>query len=241
MLSLLPYNMTSNSARELARVLRINRIAPGTKPSYVSTIINWGNSNPGFTAYRIINKPEAVKVAANKLSTLQALKKAGIPVPDFTTEYLVAKSWQERGYRVVLRHKVSSHSGNGIEIAYPESDLKYAPLYTKYTKKDKEFRVHVVDGKVIDFCEKRKRISDEPVDPLIRSHQNGWVFCRVDVYLTDRMRQVCIQAVKALGLDFGAVDFITRDDKMWVLEVNTAPGICKTSLKAYADAFRRYL
>lgn len=241
MLSLLPYKMTSKSARDLARALGINRIQPGVSVRAGTTVLNWGNSNPGFKAAHMLNKPEAVKIASNKLSSFQVLKSNGVPVPDFTTEYGVAKSWQDQGYRVVLRHKVSSHSGNGIEIAYPEDDLDYAPLYTKYTKKDKEYRVHVVDGRVIDFCEKRKRSGDSNVDALIRTHEKGWVFCRENVELTERMKEVCVRAVKVLGLDFGAVDFITRDDKMWVLEVNTAPGICESSLRAYAKAFRRYL
>lgn len=240
MLSLMSYDSTSKSANDLARALNIRMVRLGGSVPHGTTVINWGSSKLGF-AGRVINKASAVQIATDKLATLKVLKAARIPVPEFTTEYLVAKSWQEQGYRVVLRHKVSAHSGHGIEVAYPEDELIYAPLYTKYKRKDKEFRAHVVNGRVIDLTEKRRRFGEEPSNSLIRTHENGWVYCRDGVVCSDSFKQICVKAVAALGLDFGAVDFVTRGDKMWVLEVNTAPGICGTTLSAYANAFRRYL
>lgn len=243
MLKILPYKIGSESARDLARALRVKRIIPGGRyvPGNRTTVLNWGNSNPHFSHARMLNKPSAVKIASNKLSSFQVLKNAGVSVPDFTTDKNVAMEWQEDDYRVVVRHKLQAHSGQGIQICQPEESLPYAPLYTKYTKKDKEFRVHVFGGRVIDWSEKCRRSGAEPTNNLIRNHANGWVFCREGKYLPDFASGLSVRAVQALGLDFGAVDVIVRGDRAYILEVNTAPGIEGTTLNAYVQELRRYV
>jgi glutathione synthase/RimK-type ligase-like ATP-grasp enzyme len=240
-LKIIPYKMGSTSAKALARELGVKRIIPGGRynPTMRTTVLNWGSSAVHFRTANIINKPEAVSSASNKLTTLLKLKEAGVPVPDFTTDPNVAKSWLDRDYKVVCRHKLSSHSGIGIEIVRPGGRIPYAPLYTKYTKKHEEYRVHVFGNQVIDIVEKRKRNGGE-ADSLIRTHSNGWVFCRDGVYPADGLKAAAIKAVSVLGLDFGAVDVIARDGKFWILEVNTAPGLENTTLRKYVDAIRNY-
>jgi glutathione synthase/RimK-type ligase-like ATP-grasp enzyme len=46
-----------------------------------------------------------------------------------------------------------------------------------------------------------------------------------------------------LGLDFGAVDIGHRiiDNKVFVFEVNTAPGIEGTTLQRYVNTFNEYI
>lgn len=243
MLKILPYKIQSESARDLARALGVKRIIPGGdyRPGYRTTVVNWGCSEPHFVTSNILNRPEAVRLASNKLSTLKTLKEKGVSVPEFTTHAETAKLWQEDGFRVVVRHKLQSHSGQGIQICQPEDELPHAPLYTKYTRKDKEFRVHVFKGRAIDWSEKCRRNGAEPVSTLIRNHANGWVFCREGRVIPQFALTNSIEAVAALGLDFGAVDVIVRGDRSWVLEVNTAPGLEGTTLQRYVEAFRRYL
>ena len=70
-------------------------------------------------------------------------------------------------------------------------------------------------------------------NPLIKNLDNGWVFCRTGISLPDDARNQAIAAVRSLGLDFGAVDVLyrEREDKAFVLEVNTAPGLEGTTLE----------
>lgn len=243
MLKLYPYKIGSQSAKNIARALRVKRIIPGGRyvPGRRVCVVNWGSSTmPNFNC-RIINNPRAVAIAANKLSTLTTLKAAGVATPDFTRNKEEAMLWQEDGYRVVVRHQLSSHSGRGIQVCQPEEPLPNAPLYTKYTRKDAEYRVHVFQGNVIDWSEKVQRNGIPPTNTLIRNHANGWVFCREGRTLPDFGRLLCIRAVAALGLDFGAVDLIVREGKAYILEVNTAPGAEGTTLQVYVNAFRRFL
>jgi glutathione synthase/RimK-type ligase-like ATP-grasp enzyme len=239
----LPYKLGSQSAKAIARLLGVKRIIPegGYVPTTNTLVINWGNSQPHFRHARMLNKPEAVRRASDKLAALAAMKSHGVPVPDFTVDPSVARTWMDDGYRVVVRHKLSAHSGQGIQIIRPGETLPMAPLYTRYTKKDREFRVHVFAGQVIDASEKRRRHGEEVVNSLIRNHANGWVFCREGLELPMNVRSAAIQAVQSLGLDFGGVDVIFREGRCWVLEVNTAPGVEGTTLDKYTQAIRNYI
>lgn len=73
---------------------------------------------------------------------------------------------------------------------------------------------------------------------LLRSNRLGWKFSIVRKYDKD-MEKVAIAAVKALGLDFGAVDTcIAEDGTPYVFEVNTGPGLEATSFDKYVEAFK---
>jgi glutathione synthase/RimK-type ligase-like ATP-grasp enzyme len=138
---------------------------------------------------------------------------------------------------------LNGHSGRGIVLSTSDNGhpLVNAPLYVKYKKKRKEFRVHVFQGAIIDVAEKRRmRAERRPdiFDGYIRNHANGWVFCRNSVVRPADLEGSALAACAALGLDFGAVDIIwnERENKSYVLEVNTAPGLMGTTLTNYANA-----
>lgn len=240
-LKILPYKLGSQSAKALAKALGVKRLIPGGgyRPKQFVNILNWGNSG-AFTHGRMLNNGEAIRNASNKLAAFRLFKDAGLPTPEFTTSKDEATKWQRKGFRVVCRTLLNSHSGRGIVIAQPDEDIPYAPLYTKYTKKDKEFRIHVFKGRVIDVCEKRRKSGTEG-SSLIRTLNNGWVYCREGVYFSDANKQLAIRAVQTLGLDFGAVDLIMKDERVFILEVNSAPGLQGTTLNRYVEALRQYV
>lgn len=237
------------------RVRRLFNDRPN--PTFVAKpwhkIINWGNGN-GYDYNRngsgdctYYNRFETVAVASNKLTTFNALKdKDGINIPAFTTDRSVAAQWCTDGTIVVCRTKLSGHSGDGIVLATKPDDIVVAPLYVQYIKKQKEFRVHVAFGEVIDVQQKRQR-KDVPegftTDFQVRNHQTGWVYCREDITEPPGIREMAIRTVQELGLDFGGVDIIynKKSDICYVLEVNTAPGLEGTTVEKYAEVFVRNL
>jgi len=208
--------------------------------------VNWGNgAHPRWLGRYtpILNKPDAVAVAGNKLEAFRAMQRAGVQVPDFTTNRGEANDWLQEGHGVVARSVLRGHSGQGITIHTGNSELPQVPLYVRYMKKKSEYRVHVFRGEVIDIQEKRKRqeTPNEQVDYQVRNHHNGWVFCRDGINLPSAaIREQAIAAVAALGLDFGAVDVIwnAHHKTVHVLEVNTAPGLEGTTLTTYANKIR---
>lgn len=214
----------------------------------VKNLINWGNSHVQTVTGnpRIINVPSAVAIAANKLFTFNTLKDVeGVRIPEFTTDRAVADDWLRKdNVAVVARTKLSGHSGDGIVLVTPEDPtLPAAPLYVKYVKKEKEFRVHVAFGEVIDVQEKRKQAGFEGANYQVRNHQTGWVYCREDITEPEGLRSMGCRVVQELSLDFGAVDLIynAKRNELYCLEVNTAPGLEGSTVDKYAEAFVKEL
>jgi len=243
-----PYKRGSKSARLLKKglsealgrdVLFINPERVGLcKPSRV--VINWGSSGISDTNATVINSASAVSVASNKLQTLVTFNLNDIPHPEYTTDKDKAKEWIDQGHKVVCRTLLTAHSGQGIVVAKQHSELVDAPLYTKYIRKQKEFRVHVFSSKILDIQEKRRSSSVDDHHPYIRNHANGYVFCRGGIEEPHSLRGVAISAVDALGLDFGAVDVIWSEglDSCFVLEVNTACGLEGSTVHKYVQAIK---
>lgn len=252
MIYIYPYKLGSSSAKALREGLssklnyKVKLVRPDGRfrPRRGDLVINWGSStSPNWKlAQEDVNKPQAVAVAANKLLTLQKLHEANVPTPEFTTSREEALSWIETDSTVVIRNTLTGHSGQGIQIATDANSITPAPLYTKYKKKRAEFRVHVFNGEVIDTVQKKKRSAENRPDNFttyIRSHANGWVFCREGITDCNRRNTIAVAAVSALGLQFGAVDIIYNEyeDQYYVLEVNTAPGLEGTTLQKYVETF----
>ena len=101
-------------------------------------------------------------------------------------------------------------------------------------------------GGVITYVQKKIRRNGYREDPNyredVRNHHTGWVYSN---QFADRPSDVVLRsafdAVDALGLDFGAVDVISRQDQAWVLEVNTAPGLTGTTPETYQHNFSEFV
>lgn len=228
----------SRSARSLARALKGRRIrGPGDIPLGTSgTIINWGDSTCPFK--NAINKPDNVAVATNKLRCFNALsKETSVPIPHYATRKEDV-SWN--GF-TVLRHKLTGHSGEGIEIV-DGLPLPDAPLYVEYIKRSEEYRVHVIGDQVclVQRKARRRDVPDERVNWKVRNHANGFIYQREGVSPPESVTRAAVDTIRVLGLDFGAVDVILGK-KAYVLEVNTAPGMEGSTVNDYADGFRAFL
>lgn len=240
-----PYMRGSGSADKLAKALGVRKAYKGLKPRVVlqDIVINWGRTLPMNWRATIVNPPHAVAVASNKYATFRALDAAHLSIPSFSTSMEDALPWVKDGI-VFGRQLVTSHSGKGIVVCRTEDEIKAAEgvkLWVKYIKKDKEQRVHVMLGEILDVQEKRKSRNRETTGTLIRNTANGYVFCREGVEADSERDSLALAAAQALGLDFAALDLIRgkADGKWYVLEANTAPGLEGTTLLHYETALRR--
>ena len=237
---LLAYNNSSNGAKLLKQGLSMKFVRKSShRPLRNKIVINWGKSsypNREFRNCKVVNKPESVRKASNKLSTMISLDGKGI-TPPWTENRSEAVLWLSEGCPVVCRTILNGHSGDGIVIAKTEEEIVEAPLYTKYIKKTREVRVHVQKGICVLVQEKKRNrdIPDEEVNWQIRNHQNGFIYAKnVEPVGVQGLRSAII-SVRTLGLDFGAVDLIynKRENKWYVLEVNTAPGLSEATINYY--------
>lgn len=228
-------------------IFRIKHDSSKFKGRENKTIINWGASVLPLEINKcfILNKPEEVMIAQNKLSLFQLLSKyETINIPKFTTDINVAKEWLEDKKIVVARELLRASAGRGIKIVEDEKELKYAPLYTQYIRKNEEYRVHIVAGKVIDVQKKGIKLDypKEDINWKVRTHDNGFIYMRKDLeYPKDIIKQSLL-AFNKTDLDFGAIDVIYNDNqsKAYVLEINTAPGLEGTTIQKYKEAFEVY-
>lgn len=240
------YKNGSKSAKLLKEALGIPLLKHEGKPVRVDTVINWGSSDLAERVRydMILNHPTAVNRSANKLHSFKAFDEYDVPCPTWTASKFEARDWVGQGVNVFARTLLNSHSGRGIvDIQQPE-DFVEAPLYTQYVKKKNEYRIHVFGGHIIHVQRKarKKEIPDEEVNWKIRNHDNGFIFQMNDVEVPEEAKGIAINAVIAVGLDFGAVDIIESARGNWlVLEVNSAPGIEGTTLERYVEAFKEVL
>lgn len=221
----------SNSAKELATYLNIKRLKQQTnfRPRPSDIIINWGMPKIKLNA-RYLNPLSAISIATCKLKTLQTLKSASIPTPEFQTTKPTEGKW-------VARTLLSSHSGQGAIVANA-AELPDAPLYTKYIPKDAEYRVIVVGNQAVDIKQKLKRRDYEGERrPYIWSCDTGYVFAR-NVDIPEHLAELGISAIQALGLKYGAVDIITKNGEFFVLECNSAFGLQGTTTQLVGDAIK---
>lgn len=244
-LKLFPYKAGSISAKRLARTLGILKVSPSYNAKRSDTIINWGSSTPPHFRWmeQDLNKPDAIKLASNKLHTFRKFRHEQFQHSvEWTWDKQIAKEWIEEGHIVYCRTTITSHSGRGIIIASTVDELIDAPLYTVKTKHKDEYRVHVFKGEAIDIQQKRKSFGRSTTSSGIRNHTNGWVYTRDNCNPPSDLVNASIKAVELLGLDFGAVDIghRLRDNKFFVFEVNTAPGLEGTTLQRYANAIKNY-
>ncbi len=245
-----PYKMGSESSKNLADKLKERgmsglRVYPDRSYQVRDDdfIINWGNTtlpNWNTDGSRInLNKPQAIELSINKLDTLVTLLEQDVNVPEFTESFDEAKSWLRYGGLVYCRQNLTGHAGQGIVTATRPLELVLAPLYVRGIVPKAEYRVHVFNGEVIDYCKKINIEGHDNVDNLVRNHNGGWTYAR-NVERIERVEQQAIKSVRALGLDFGAVDIVLSDidDEAYVLEVNSAPGLMDDgrTLDAYVNA-----
>ncbi len=145
-------------------------------------------------------------VNASKVEAFQKFNEVGIPCPP-----LLTKAEECRKYETVLVRKDKMRSGRGIErirgddaaLLVQNSDLFIVPLLDILV----EYRIFVFNENILGW---QFRYENQPII----------LPCPIELH------ELALQAVKALSLDFGAVDIaLLQDGNPVVFEVNTRPGL----------------
>lgn len=227
-------------------------------------MFNWGcgdGSAPNLAQIvsgKFYNSREAIATSCSKIRTYQSLLEHDVWTVAMTQRYQRALEWQQEGRTVLARADWGSN-GEGIKVIKPGTDLPTAQFYSRLFPSTHEFRVHVAFGKVIDITLKVKRESEswealnKPYDPIVRNFGGGWRLSHENVEnalggiessWAHELRALGVAAIKAVGLDFGAVDMLANLDPNYlgqrfvVCETNSAPAMeLDKTLEAYANAF----
>lgn len=215
----------------------INKKRFKKKPDF---LIRWGNSYIECPEGCIdINPKEAVENASDKLKMANKLKDCpeamfpkSVMQEDITNKELVNQLISESPTdKIFWRNSVDavrfrSNSVPGDKYALVDID------------KDREFRVHIFNDRTIGVYEK---IPHEGTDANIRKNDNC-DFRRMDMANQEvksslkGVRPAARAAVKALGLTFGGADvMISKNGKIFVNEVNSAPSLNGPNLERWSE------
>ncbi len=168
---------------------------------------------------------------------------SNISCPEYTFQHSTAMDWVRDGLVVFCRCLTRASEGRGIVVAETVDQLVYAPVYTKYLKKKREFRVHIFKDKIVQIVEKRKRSGwDGERDTRIRNTANGYVFCRSVDNLPTGINELALRASKVTESDFKGVDigYNEKNKQLFVIEVNSAPGIEGSNVQDYVNTIMEY-
>lgn len=179
----------------------------------------------------------------DKLKQYEWFKANNVPGLTFSTDKNKALEWLVKGKVVVGRTCLKGSEGKGIVLMGNPGEFKPCPVYTLYRPKKKEFRVHIFRDKVVTVLEKRKKKGTDPKETKIRNTANGYVFCRQNVIEPVGIRELALQARKVTQSDFAGVDigYDEKNNTLFVIEVNSAPGIEGTTLIDYANAIKEVI
>lgn len=244
--------LTRPTGRLMAVELGLRSYGVRTPPAPPEALVRWGSRREMGSPEIILNRASAIRLASDKIATLDHLAEAGVPhVPFF-------RSWAEAfdtagGRGIILGRTRWGMQGRGISVydpaqiwggRYPPRPAARHEWYSIYMEPTREVRLHVVEtevvriqGKFLDFPEQAER------NPFVRNYGTGYRFRAPRRDLHTRRKDAAIEAVQALGLNFGAVDMLLFGDReeARVLEVNTAPACSPLTARAYADALVRAL
>jgi hypothetical protein len=158
------------------------------------------------------------------------MQEAGVNVPRFSTNPYDFDDATIFGRR-------RSHTGGRDIRVFDGGHTEgiFSDYFTEFVPSQREFRIHIFDGRMIGAQVKRWTGDESPPDIPIRNHERGWVFVPFLHRRPNADRIEAAQAaVESLGLTFGAVDLL--DTGNTVLEVNTAPGLSERFLDLYKTA-----
>lgn len=227
--------------------LVLNRKPVGRHP----VVVCWGSAPIKYPrqGLLILNPPEVTTVVSNKLRFFQHVSditevidpwppEYPLPCLQWTTNPEETKEWP----LTVVRHVLAGSGGEGIELVEKGQEVPKAPLYTKYQKKSSEFRLHVfkVNGEFeILHVQKKTAKEGQEADFKIRNAKNGFVFQQHGFDTPGKVTDLAVGFMRDYfpGIDFVALDVIysKKEDRAWVLEGNTAPGLQGKTVDVYAD------
>lgn len=240
---ILPYKPSSRSAKAIAEALGGKRLrAEGSTfvPDPEDVIINWGRSSCPYP-FPLVNACMDVRDMSNKLTFFQRMQEKDY-VPRFWT---TPETIPNEAFPIVCRRVLSGHSGAGIIIADTRGALVPCNLFVQYVKKKHEYRVHVGmvgdEPTLIAVQRKARRNDCDDPDWKVRNLAGGFIYKRNNINPPQRVLDVAMDCIASSGLDFGAVDVLWNQtqERAYVLEINTAPGLEGSTVGDYAGFFQR--
>jgi hypothetical protein len=186
-------------------------------------LINWTGAIAEHPDFEVLNE----KSRTNKLAQLIRLDHQGVKVVPYSLVPMAG--W-------LPRTRDHQQGRDFTDLRWLEGDF-----WTYRIPADDEWRLHFFKTAKGNMRLLRSGIKLPRVKgfhPWVRSHRLGW-----KISYTGGAPKAAVEearkAMQALDLDFGAVDVLVQPStgEVWVLEVNTCPGLDSGTLSIYANSF----
>jgi hypothetical protein len=226
MVKILTIDSEIESARKLGFVCE-SWFSSHTETFDNDVVVRWGNSGLHESVElrrrefkNVINKAGAIRLNCHKKEALLKIAEvADIPkifevkVPD----------------NISVVYRPQEHSGGrGFNVIKGPFEIDSCYYATEYIKTDIEYRVWFAGNETL--CAKRVPLSSTIVGMYPCRSQWGYSFCKeVPKVLHDKT----LLAAQKIGLELGAADVLFHGKKYYFLELNSAPTIDTSKLKAF--------
>ncbi|EMA30541.1 RimK family alpha-L-glutamate ligase [Haloarcula japonica] len=187
----------------------------------------------GMTISRLapmLNEPMAATTALHKFASAAALADAGVPVPDALlalSSDLLNEERDRFGDRAVYKTAIGTHGG-GTWMVDLENQVnaqvggRYAFLqeYMEHDeKRHHDLRVYVVGDRIVGAMNRYAPEGEWRTNVALGGEVED-----MTGELPERVREIALDSVEAIGLDYAGVDIVQSDDGYYVLEVNPTAG-----------------
>lgn len=216
-----PFVVAEEALDELGKV----KAAKISLPVIARTNYHQGGSN-FFTCLTRTHVEEVIDIFNNKL------KKRG-----YFQNYVDVKE----EFRLHIMNEEVLYSQRKIA----RSNMKEAHVKDQIDKISRmaEKKGTVLDIETLQFAMEYQGNKIASPDLIIKSNTRGYKFSAIKPENVNKdLATEAINAVKALGLQFGAVDCVLDSvGRPWIIEVNTGPGLEATAFKNYSVAFSKVI
>jgi len=204
--------------------------------------LRYGNSEYFSGKDTIYNRPEAIRISANKQAFARKAEEHNILVPKLIT--FRHKMPKKEDFPIIIRKKIQGKSGEGIVGVYEDIDsipkhlLSY--YWAKFYRLSWELRVHVFEGQVFRVFSKKLLENTKYPIRLDRNTHFSLINHREDFSrgkykgLIDGVDSIAKNVLRAgfFVLDCG---WCPETKSYLYLESGTAPGLNENSARMYAE------
>ena len=234
--------LTNKNSIASARMLRDKIFELSNIYLHVSTkcrnsniFLRYGNSSPCRREDWAINRPEFIKICANKDRFAKHLISFGI------NSVVFHATDKNLTFPLIIRTTLTGYGGKGIilcnnmEDFYDNWDIGY--FWTPVIEKKREFRVHIIGGNIVKIMEK---VPKSTYDIVLNSKTAN--FRRKDIKYFKWMEGVVDKLNTAFGKkSFYAIDIAETHNDYVIFEANSAPGLNNYTAKIYAEHILKLL